>query len=297
MCSDYVNTRRTPRAVHGFTLLETLVTITIIAVLLGITLPALQSVRRAGDAATCRNNLMTIGQVYRMYANDNSDLFPNLLPRWGEDEPEYFDYDWGAQAFRVWPGYQHVSWAWPMRDYLPGEGPDINYSYFSGAATAGERLEIAMKTFSCPVMLRVFNDSDFVRERTGFSDPGGISGSSYLHSPALFTQAEPWFHEGSMVDLNRATANVRHSDVAHPSRKANLVETRTHHERNSFAHIEGFPPGSVNILAADGHVEMRPVSDAVAPMPYIIPNNFGFPRGPFREPYVSTPRGFLGWDW
>ncbi len=285
------------RVVRGFTLLETLVSITIIAVLLGITLPALQSVKRAGDAATCRNNLMTIGQVYRMYANDNNDLFPNLLPRWGEGEPEYADFDWGSQSFRVWPGYQHMNWAWPMRDYLPGEGPDINYAYGEPDSAAGERLEIAMQTLSCPVVLRDFQTLEYTVALPGFSDPGGLSGSSYLHSPALFTRADPWFEPGATVDLNVATANVRHADVAHPSRKANLVESRTHHERNFRAGIAGFPPGSVNILAADGHVEMRPVSDAVAPMPYIIPNNFGFPRGPFREPYVSTPRGFLGWDW
>ena len=275
--------------------METLVSITIIAVLLGITLPALQSVRRAGEAAMCRNNLMTIGQVYRMYANDHQDLYPNVLPRWGDGEPEHIDFDWGSDAYRAWPGHQTLIWAWPIRDYLPGEGPDSWFGQ-TNPTSPGERLINAERMLSCPFIYNqrsAFNVYDHI----AFSDPGGLSQASYLHSPALFTQAEPWFHEGSMVDLNRATANVRHSDVAHPSRKANLVETHTHHERNSFAHIEGFPPGSVNILAADGHVEMRPVSDAVAPMPYIIPNNFGFPRGPFREPYVSTPRGFLGWDW
>ena len=83
---------------------------------------------------------MTIGQVYRMYANDNNDLFPNLLPRWGEGEPEYADFQWGSQAFRVWPGYQFYAWAWPMRDYLPGEGPDIIYRYGSPGDVAAERL-------------------------------------------------------------------------------------------------------------------------------------------------------------
>ena len=59
----------------GFTLVELLVVIMIIAVLVSLLLPAVQSARDAGWRLTCKNNLRQIGIAVRHYAEGNA-AFP-----------------------------------------------------------------------------------------------------------------------------------------------------------------------------------------------------------------------------
>jgi len=62
-----------PRQVCGFTLIELLVVISIIALLVGILLPALGAARATARGAVCLSNMRQISTMYFMYANDNED--------------------------------------------------------------------------------------------------------------------------------------------------------------------------------------------------------------------------------
>ncbi len=105
----------------GFTLVELLVVIGIIALLLGILLPALNRAREAGKAAVCKSNLHQIGLAMQMYRNDNHDFFyAYVSPVYGDGKVHYDDYN------------NYGVWDYPAPNTTP-RPPNSPYTYWGVA--------------------------------------------------------------------------------------------------------------------------------------------------------------------
>jgi prepilin-type N-terminal cleavage/methylation domain-containing protein/prepilin-type processing-associated H-X9-DG protein len=95
---------RRPR--RGFTLIELLIVIGIIAVLVGLLLPAVQRVRNAADMTRCKNNLRQLGLACLNFQADRG-YFPRctVRPRGTtpvDGQPDGNLSNWGSGTYESW---------------------------------------------------------------------------------------------------------------------------------------------------------------------------------------------------
>lgn len=91
---DRSNRTRRHKPREGFTLVELLIVIGIIAVLIGILMPVLGKARAQANRAACLSNVRQLGAAILMYCNDNKGYFPTCA--YWDMSPAYRPYpeDW-----------------------------------------------------------------------------------------------------------------------------------------------------------------------------------------------------------
>lgn len=141
----------------GFTLVELLVVISIIAMLLAIIMPALGKAKEKASQKVCMVNLKNIGQAMLMYSSDNRDYFPDPITLGGvytaitaTNKPPH---NVSVYGFRARPGWKDPSDPRSLCERY-GLAAVLGKSDYYGKSPKGAYLDGQSKVWVCPSITR-----------------------------------------------------------------------------------------------------------------------------------------------
>jgi prepilin-type N-terminal cleavage/methylation domain-containing protein len=106
---------------RGFSLVEILVVIAIIALLVSMMLPVIAHLREKAKWAVCISNLRTMGLAIHAYANDYHGTVPYMYPTWTAMEP--LKMDWQPIGLGLLLKYDYIIQGDMLVFRAPTDGP------------------------------------------------------------------------------------------------------------------------------------------------------------------------------
>ncbi|MFA5292127.1 MAG: prepilin-type N-terminal cleavage/methylation domain-containing protein [Phycisphaerae bacterium] len=174
---------------NGFTLVELLVVVSIIALLLAMLLPSLNKAREMGRTIMCENNLKQLGTAWYAYAMANDGRLVCALNYRSDDE---------GDVLRV--NYSRYAWVWAPTDPVTGKTIKDNVKPTIEQEKEGIKRG---KLFSYASDLNVFHCSD---DKSGhfrsYSIPDTMNGEQTF-IPKSSTYAKAWDSLTNLVQIRR----------------------------------------------------------------------------------------------
>ena len=262
------------RRVAGFTLVELLVVIGIIALLISILLPSLNAARKQAQIAKCLSNLRQIGNAQTMYMGENKNYAVPIFMGRGGLTPN---------VRQVWPNNNSFRFALGAHPWVDGNGYGNRYA-LGLICPAAEQAQDQANPKGAPIQLSYgYNNVDDRRNTGGgmVYKPGpgttpdaNLTFKGRLATRVLNPSGKVMFIDAIGAQVNRF-ASAYH---ANPAADADMMDERKDGTDKAYVHYRhGKVADKVNVLFWDGHagtlsrgdVEARhPTDTAVKYPPY-----------------------------